>query len=318
MSRVAVLWAAAYGTFGLVCAGTGTPVFPGGEPPGGATLDWVVVAVAALAGPACGAVARHGPRPALRVLLRVLCGVTVVAAFGLLMDLITLMTGEGVDSPPATVNRALAAVGALLLAAASRTDRRPTAGLVPPAPSAAPVRVQLAAVGGSVAFLPYVAMKLVWAFGGTFAGISGEENIAISVRNGASGIWLALESRGLDVTALLAALGVFLLWGLVRPWGQVLPRWTFLLRGRRVPRWLPLAPALLGSASLTLYGVLGLGYCALAATGVVTMRQGDAHSPGDALLMAWIGMTAFAGYGVALTVAARSYWLRSRPAPSAP
>ncbi|MFJ1753381.1 hypothetical protein [Kitasatospora sp. NPDC088134] len=316
---MAVLWAVVYGTFGLVCAGSGTPVFQGGELPGGAALDWVVVAVGALAGPACAAVARHGPRPApqsLRVLLWALCGVTVVAAFGLLMDVITLLTGEGVDSPPATANRSLAAVGALLLAATARSDRRPTtAGLAPPAPSAAPLRVQLAAVGGSVAFLPYVVMKLVWAFGGTFAGISGEENIAVSVRNGASGIWLTLESWGLDVTVLLAALGVFLLWGLVRPWGQVLPRWTLLLSARRVPRWLPLAPALIGSASLTLYGVFGLGYCVLAATGVVTMRQGDAHSPGDALLMAWVGMTAFAGYGLALTVAARSYWLRSRPVP---
>ncbi|MBO0913033.1 hypothetical protein J1C73_01485, partial [Streptomyces laculatispora] len=63
-------------------------------------------------------------------------------------------------------------------------------------------------------------MKLVWVSGGTFAGVSGDEMLAVSRRNGASGIWLTLESWGLDGTVLLAALGVFLLWGLVRPWGQ--------------------------------------------------------------------------------------------------
>ncbi|MBB4928477.1 hypothetical protein [Kitasatospora kifunensis] len=37
------------------------------------------------------------------------------------------------------------------------------------------MRVQLAACAGTVAFLPYAAMKLVWVSGGTFAGISGKE-----------------------------------------------------------------------------------------------------------------------------------------------
>ncbi|GAA2612958.1 hypothetical protein GCM10010304_76810 [Streptomyces roseoviolaceus] len=108
---------------------------------------------------------------------------------------------------------------------------------------------------------------------------------------------------------LLAALGVCLLWGLVRPWGQVFPRWTRWLSGRRVPRWLPMAPALIGAASLAPYGVLGVGYAVLATAGVVTMPRGDFHSPGDALLVAWIGLGAFAVYGVALAVAARSYWI---------
>ncbi|MCM2422702.1 hypothetical protein [Streptomyces sp. RKAG293] len=68
--------------------------------------------------------------------------------------------------------------------------------------------------------------------------------LAVSQWNGASGIFLTLESWGLDSTALLSGLGVSLLWGLVRPWGQVFPRWTLFLHGRPVPRWFPLAPAL--------------------------------------------------------------------------
>jgi hypothetical protein len=241
----------------------------------------------------------------------VVCVAAGTAAFGLLMDVITLVFGQGVDNGVAAANHALAAAGVLLLAATARSVRRTPDAPVVPAPSAAPGSVQLAACAGTAAFLPYAAMKLTWALGGTFAGMTGEEMLTISKRNGASGIWLTLESWGLDGTALLAALGVFLLWGLVRPWGQVFPRWTLWLRGRRVPRWLPLVPALIGAATLAPYGVFGVGYVALATAGVVTMRRGDFHSSSDALLVAWIGMVAFAVYGVALIVAARSYWLRT-------
>ncbi|MFE0899855.1 hypothetical protein ACFW3W_28655, partial [Streptomyces smyrnaeus] len=46
-----------------------------------------------------------------------------VMAFSLLMDVITLMAGQGVDSRPSTANKALAAVGAVLFAAAARPTR---------------------------------------------------------------------------------------------------------------------------------------------------------------------------------------------------
>ncbi|MFV2117453.1 hypothetical protein ACE14D_03015 [Streptomyces sp. Act-28] len=315
VSRATMAWAVVYAGFGLACVLSGTPLFYLGGDPGPSVLDWGSVAVGSLAAVACGAVARLGLRPALRVLLWVACVLAGIAAFGLLMDVITLVFGQGVDSGAAAANHALAAVGVLLLAATARPRpvRSSSAGAAAAAPSAASRPVRLAACAGTAAFLPYTAMKLIWAFGGTFAGITGEEMLVISRRNGASGIWLTLESRGLDATVLLAALGVFLLWGLVCPWGQVFPRWTLWLRGRRVPRWLPLAPALIGAATLAPYGVLGVGYAALATADVVTMRRGDFHSSNDALLVGWIGMVAFAVYGVALIVAARSYWLRTRP-----
>ncbi|MFD7258848.1 hypothetical protein [Streptomyces sp. NPDC059874] len=138
------------------------------------------------------------------------------------------------------------------------------------------------------------------------------EDVLAELMKGAD--FLTVEPWGLDPTALLAALGVFLLWGLVCPWGQASPRWTLFLRGRQVPRRLPLAPALLGAATLAPYGVVGIGYLAQATSGVTTMRRGDFHSPGDALLVGWTGMAAFAVYGVALVITARSYWLRTRPA----
>ncbi|OCC10862.1 hypothetical protein A3Q37_03370 [Streptomyces sp. PTY087I2] len=316
------VWAVAYAGFGLVCVLSGTPLPHLGGDAEGSGPAWAVVAVGVPMALISGAVVRYGLRPALRVLLLSACGLTGVIAFGLLMDVITLMAGQGVDSPASAANRALAAAGSVLLAATARSDRLPSgpsnpfgsAGSAVRSPASAPRPVQLAAWTGTLAFLPYAAMKTYWAIGGTFAGVTGEEMLAVSERNGASGIFLTLESRGLDPTALLALLGVFLLWGLVRPWGQVFPRWTPFLRGRRVPRLLPLAPALLGAATLAPYGVVGIGYLALATGGAVTMGRGDFPSEGDALLVAWIGLTAFAVYGVALAVAARSYWLRTRPA----
>ncbi|WP_406113042.1 hypothetical protein [Kitasatospora purpeofusca] len=154
-------------------------------------------------------------------------------------------------------------------------------------------------------------MKLFWASGGTFAGLSGADLRAAAERNGASGLWLTLDSWGLDATALLALLGVFLLWGLVRPWGRVFPGWTPGLAGRPVPRWLPLAPAVLGAATLAPYGVVGLGWTVLATAGAVEVPRGDFPTPADTLLVARIGLSAFALYGVALAVAARSYWRRT-------
>ncbi|WP_234308494.1 hypothetical protein [Streptomyces sp. NRRL F-4428] len=312
VARATVVWGVLYAGFGLGCALTGTTLRYHGGGPGASWPGWAVMTVGVSAAAVSGAVAVYGLRPALRVLLLAACVLAGITAFSLLMDVITLMVGQGVDSPASTANKALSAVGAVLLAATARSDR-PSAGTAVRAPSAAPRSIQLAAWAGTLAFVPYAAMKLVWAFGGTFAGITGEEMLAVSERNGASGLFLTLESWGLDPSALLAGLGVFLLWGLVRPWGQVFPRWTPFLRGRRVPRRLPLVPALLGAATLAPYGVVGIGYLLLATSGAVTMRPGDFHSPDDALLVGWIGMVAFAVYGLALTLAARSYWLRTRP-----
>ncbi|MGI5479080.1 hypothetical protein [Streptomyces lavendofoliae] len=322
------LWGLLYAGFGLACAMSGTRLLHHGGDSGAAGLGWAVASVGGLAASVGGAVVRYGPRPALRVLLWLVCALAGITAFSLLMDVITLMFGQVVDSRASAANRALAAVGAVLLAATARSGRLPAGAgagapsaappsAAPPSaapPSAAPRFVRLAVWAGTLAFVPYAAMKSVWALGGTFAGITGEEMLAVSERNGASGMFLTLESWGLDPTTLLAVLGVFLLWGLARPWGQVFPRWTLFLRGRRVPRWLPLAPALLGAATLAPYGVVGVGYLTLATSGAVTMRRGDFHSLGDALLVSWVGMIAFAVHGIALTIAARSYWLRTRPA----
>ncbi|WP_157034651.1 hypothetical protein [Actinocatenispora sera] len=45
--------------------------------------------------------------------------------------------------------------------------------------------------------------------------------------------------------AVSASLGALLTWGLIRPWGEVFPRWMPGLRGRRVPVLLAVLPGLL-------------------------------------------------------------------------
>ncbi|GAA0381565.1 hypothetical protein GCM10009530_35380 [Microbispora corallina] len=324
-------WAVVYGTFGLVSALTGTALFYRATEPLPVGLNWAVVAVAVPAATATLAGlrpwGRRIPRPVLSVTLAGLCVVCGLAAFGLLMDVITLVFNQTVDSWTATGNRALAASGVVLLIATARSHRSSAYGTCPrcgavhtsstarrrPEPTAAPRRVRLLAYAGAAAFLPYAAMKTTWALGGTFAGVSGAQMLATAERNGASGVWLTLAHWGVDATALLAALGVFLILGLVRPWGQVFPRWTLALRGRRVPRWLPLTPALIGAATLAPYGTVGAVYAALGTVGVVTVSRGDLPTPGDALLVTWFGLGAFAVYGIALSAAAWSYLRRTQP-----
>lgn len=304
MTRPALwVWSAVTATYGAVAALTGTPTFVYGPHRAPAVLDWVLVALAGLA-----ALATALPRlryPAV--------GLLAAAAFGLLMNVITLVVAQRVDDWPAALAQALCAAGAILLVRlASRHRRRPARDAAPAVPTAAGRRVQVAAVVGALAFVPYAVMKTTWALGGRFAGMTGAQMLASYRRNGASPLFLTLESWGLDPTALLAALGVVLLFALVRPWGTVWPRWLPVVRGRRVPRWLPLTPALLGAATLAPYGIGGLVYCTLGAAGVIAVPRGDAPTSADTLLMAFLGVGPFAVYGTALALATASYLRRTR------
>ncbi|MEU6459918.1 hypothetical protein [Streptomyces sp. NPDC047065] len=48
----------------------------------------------------------------------------------------------------------------------------------------------------------------------------------------------------------------FLTLGLVRPWGEVWPRWVPYVRGRRIPVLAAAVPAALGALACTVYGIL--------------------------------------------------------------
>ncbi|MGA5817594.1 hypothetical protein ACPC54_07005 [Kitasatospora sp. NPDC094028] len=185
-------------------------------------------------------------------------------------------------------------------------NRRP----VDPSP-----RIRRAAHLGALALVPYAAMKQYWALGGSWGLPAGyatlREKMEANTRgkdldpvNGAA-LWL--YRHGVDVTVALAALGVFLLLGLVRPWGLVFPRWVPLLAGRPVPRWLPLAPAWPTAAVLApVFGVLAPVNGVLALLGL-SHPATDGFSP-FAFSIAYAGMGPF---GLALGAAAWSYQRRT-------
>jgi hypothetical protein len=229
-----------------------------------------------------------------------MAAVLLAGSCWLLLNLIQLaLTGTVTDrhGDPAWLafleRLGLTAAGALLIAT---TARRRTGGLRPLA-HAAPARIRWIAYAGCVAWLPYGGVHLLSAFG-----VPG------------------LEPEGFRPSFSMAialcvgiSLAVFLLLGLVHPWGMVFPRWTILLAGRRVPRFLPIVPVWLIAPTFVLYG-LGAGVYVMLLMGGVLQWHGRTGL--DAV--GYIGVAqpiSFAGYGLALTACAVSYQLRTRPTP---
>ncbi|MFF0478909.1 hypothetical protein [Streptomyces sp. NPDC004284] len=109
--------------------------------------------------------------------------------------------------------------------------------------------------------------------------------------------------------------GIFLLLGLLYVWGQVFPRWTLFLSGRRVPRLLPLIPAWLTGVPLAMYGAVLLITAPLMAADVLPKAKPDPPftTSSGITWFAEFGGLAFAGLGIGLIVAARSYAARTHP-----
>jgi hypothetical protein len=99
------------------------------------------------------------------------------------------------------------------------------------------------------------------------------------------------------------------------PWGQVFPRWTLVLAGRRVPRLLPLLPAWLTAVGLSVYGIFLLIFAPLTAVGVLpspAIAPPFTTTSGITWMIEFGGL-AFGGLGLGLVAAARSYATRTRP-----
>lgn len=291
-SRVRVAGAAAAFTalFGI---GTGIGAFAGqDEFAGFPHAAWPAAAVLLLASAAV-LTRRRWAAWAIAVVL-------IAGSCWLLLNLVDLaLTGTVNDRHGDPAWRAflerlgLLAAGALLIAA---TVRRRTGGVPPPA-HAAPARIRWIAYAGCMAWLPYGGVHLLAVFG-----VPGLEPDGFR------------PSPSMAV-ALCVGLGlaVFLLLGLVRPWGMVFPRWTILLAGRRVPRFLPIVPVWLIAPTFVLYG-LGAGIYVMLLVGGVLQWQGRSGLD----VVSYIGVAqpiSFAGYGLALTVCVVSYQLRTRPTP---
>lgn len=221
-----------------------------------------------------------------------------------LLDLIAFVVTGSARDWSTFIERLVAAALAVLFLAAALSWRHRTSGrcvrcgeshqtgaveLVHPAPHAAPRGVRWTAYAGCAAFVPYLTVHGV-AMNGLIAGAEDHYHFGVPLP-----LAFAVFTLGLVGPA------VFLLLGLVRPWGMVFPRWTLLLAGRRVPRLLPLSPVLLVAPTLALYGVGSVPWAIASGHGRELWGIGGAAS------------LAFGAYGCALAVAAMSYRCRTRP-----
>ncbi|WP_369142118.1 hypothetical protein [Streptomyces sp. R44] len=290
-----------------------------------------LAALALLAGVAClgstRTLAKLG-QVAVATTLIVALPVFVVGMIGLPIHFVTIVTLSGIQSVTGLAQVLLNTAGAALLLLVGLSYRRRLRGDCPrcgrqhasaaagplahPAASRAPRRTRVAAYLLMCGLLPWAGTKTIWTLGGDALGVAGDDWQKMSVA-GASGPSKATASAGIDVTVLAAMVGIFLLLGLLYVWGQVFPRWTLFLSGRRVPRLLPLIPAWLTGVPLAMYGAALLVMAPLMAAGVLPEIKPDPPftTSSGVTWFAEFGGLAFGGLGIGLIVAARSYAART-------
>ncbi|MEU3842734.1 hypothetical protein AB0E88_22205 [Streptomyces sp. NPDC028635] len=329
----AASWAVSYAAVEVAWAAAGVTV-PWKEHSSYApAVQLLLAAFAVLAGGACLAGARtrgRAGRVAVAAVLTVTVPVFVVGTNGLPIYFVTLVTLSGGWSAAGLAQVLLNTVGAALLVLFTLSYRRRLRGDCPrcgrghagagdgplahPAASRAPRRTRRTVYLLMCGLLPWAGAKSIWTLGGNALGVSGDDwrRTTSAVASGPSE---ATAEAGIDVTVLAALAGVFLLLGLLYRWGQVFPRWTPVLSGRRVPRLLPLIPAWLTGIPLTMYGAVLTVMAPLIGVGVLPRIEPSppfTTSSGITWMIEFGGL-AFAGLGIGLVVAARSYAARTRP-----
>lgn len=329
----AASWGVLYAAVEVTWAVTGTTVQWKEHAAYAPGVQLFLAALALLAGGACLASTRTLAKPgrvAVATALIVALPVFVVGMNGLPIYFVTITTLSGIESATGLTQVLLNTSGAtfLLLVGLSYRRRlrgdcprcgRPHAGasdgsLAHPAASRAPRRTRIAVYLLMCGLLPWAGAKTIWTLDGNALGVAGDDwQRTTSV--GASGPSKATASAGIDVTVLAAMVGIFLLLGLLYVWGQVFPRWTLFLSGRRVPRLLPLIPAWLTGVPLAMYGAAILIMVPLMAAGVLPeIKPCPPFTTSSGITwFAEFGGLAFGGLGIGLIVAARSYAARTRP-----
>lgn len=285
-----VAWALGYGALRVYWAAGHLPYYP---PMGGDLISlsgWpavAMIAVAAVVGLLSGV--RSVPRP-VRWLV---AGAGVVSAAGLvfapfllLLDVVGLLfPGVGMPfTPAAFASRLGCLAGGLLTVAVTVALVRELRGVCPHcgrhSGAAGDGRTpRWAYAAGYLAVLGCVTRLAAQAWVGFGAGPDG-----YAEQHATSGV--------LFLVALVLA-GTLLPLALVHSWG------------RRLPRWLPLAPALFVSAGLIAY--FGIGLVQLIADG----GNPDAGSLPQAFY--WVAVPAYVLWGVSLLVAALAYRSHTRP-----
>ncbi|MFY1616057.1 hypothetical protein [Micromonospora sp. WMMD736] len=284
-------WAMAYGALRLVWTVGPAPRFP----PFGSDLlgftGWRSVALCLGAGAVAVALDRTTTwRPALAGLAWIVAGALVAAAAILLPELVSLLLlapGPSFD-PLAFASRLGCATGAALLGLATFGYQRRTRGDCPDC-----CRTVHAGHRRSTPAL--------WARWAAYVAVAGlVTRFAAQAVVGFDDLAQNASIIGLEVGLVLA--GVLLPLALVRPWGEVWPRWVPLLAGRTIPRRLLLVPGFgLGVAIVAYFGM-----------GMVQVASGSPSEFSDAFL--WVAMSAYCLLGLGLLVASSDYHLRTRTA----
>jgi hypothetical protein len=293
----AVAWALSYGSLRAYWAVTGGAPSP---PPADTDLvgftGWWAVALCAAAAVIVVALGKSAWSLSLTVAAWGVAIALAVASALLLLDVVNLLLpGIGVGvSPGALASRAVCFAGAVLVGSNVLTYQRHWHGACL-ACGSTPNMVRLTRP-------PRWARLAAWAaVAGWLVRILAQVGVGFGELAGAVGTLLLFEAG-----FMLA--GTVLPLALVHRWGRVFPRWVPLLAGRRVPRWLVLAPALSLGAGMSAY----FGFTLV--TIVVDTLTGA--EPGDGSLPLWFFWVAVPGYliwGLGLGAAGLAYRRLTRP-----
>ncbi|MCF2132307.1 hypothetical protein L1I79_38735 [Strepomyces sp. STD 3.1] len=160
----------------------------------------------------------------------------------------------------------------------------------------------------SVILLPYAIFKTMWALKvpvGTTEDVI--EGMHTNMETYSGPVFSFLYQYGIDITALLAVIAIFLSLALVRPWGQRFPMWLPIFRERKVPRWLILFPAWTGGVLFIVFGGFSVFELILLGLGIGSDNM-DGLEP-------WVFMITYGGFfiwGLTTCLAALSYQIRTR------
>ncbi|MFC7717214.1 hypothetical protein [Nonomuraea recticatena] len=313
---IVVVWSASYLALGLLWAfgGPGYP-FDASRPGAGNTLldplpaaaGGGVLAMSALVAGVVAVLAARGPLNRAPAVVAVVAGVGLAV---LLPDVRIMMTAGYL---PVMLAAALAgqaefsmiatmltwpSVNLLILMAAGVSlmllgTRALIGGPGRPGSAAGALRIGRYATAVAVAVpVVYAVTRFGWLLG---------------VPVGISDRFLAYIAEITPIGAGLSTLGLVgavLTVGLVRPWGEVWPRWVPFLRGRPIPARLPAYSALAVSLPITSAGLM---YVRKKLTGEQVGPAGAADELG-----AWLPEMLWPLWGVALAVAALAYLSRRR------
>ncbi|MBT2387358.1 hypothetical protein [Streptomyces sp. ISL-11] len=304
--RAALGWSVVYAAGALAAALS--PGYAFGYSLGGAgrgtAVEWALAGAYAGAAAAAYGMARWPGARGAHLAAWAVAALAFASGFGFLFSPAHLLDVFSRNQTPmnwaAWANEGVATLGAALWAATALAHRRHACGVCAHCggrarrgPVARRTRAGRVAVA---ALLPYATLKTAWALGAT-VGYTGDNERAGLDEYYANDRAIWLYDHGVDITAVLAVVGMVLALALTRPWGRRMPRWPLLALG-----WT-------GAGALAPFGIYMAVWGVLVGAGVV-----DSGIGGHA---AWVVVVAYGGfsfYGLALGRAAGVYRLATRRA----